>query len=626
MKSFVVKVDELFKLSEKSSVGEELFNRDINSLRIPLYQREYKWDSLRVTGLLEDVIAKEKLLGIVLLDENKLENVYEIVDGQQRVTTLLFILIELYNRLATDPLDQSTVYETIHPYEEFVLKNDSFGTDYIAEVGGKLKVEIKDDVYFQTPVVDSAFDTIRSILDSTDVDLSKIVSNILKCQFVVIVNKDSAGAFQDPVEQIFLDINEKSQGLDAEDIFKGHCFKNFGGLHIDVVKKDWENVKITGMQFCNQFMKNENISAFLYYYLLIREDINITDRLTYNGKHYMHGKNQTATHNILENIHESAKSIIEIHDRLADENYRFEDMCKDILVHKNESEIKTARIILKEILDLESADYPKFPTYYFLYKLWNEKELQNVFMTEDIREIISNLYIYTFIFAYTDGRKSKKLIDYSIRDAFNENDKTVVVSNVRNASRKLRKNAIQNFALNENIKKYDTLAFYYSILDFYRLDKLAFCDKYVSQKDTNLEHFVMPDSNGIVWYRNEKDKYKFKVDQDLFKNGKNSTINYLVINRVLNENMQSFDIIKKIQDIREWYSEVGIPRHVVIIIEKIEEMETFKCLKMLKDKNEKDDLLVEKAYIDFLMEYFSEENKYNLTNYIWQEITNCFVQ
>ena len=58
---------------------------------------------------------------------------------------------------------------------------------------------------------------------------------------VVIINEDAAGAFQDPVEQIFLDINEKSQGLDSEDIFKGYCFKNFGGRNIEVLKKDWEN-------------------------------------------------------------------------------------------------------------------------------------------------------------------------------------------------------------------------------------------------------------------------------------------------------------------------------------------------------------------------------------------------
>lgn len=625
MKSFVVKVEELFRLSEKSSAGEELFQKDICNLRIPLYQREYKWDKLRVSELLEDVISKQKLLGIVLLDENRADGVYDIVDGQQRVTTILFILMELYNLLTLSPLDQQTVYEVIHNKKEFVLKNDSFGSNYIIEKDGQLKVEINNDIYYQIPVVEEAFKAIKEGLAEKE-RYTEIVSNILKCQFVVIVNKDAAGAFQDPVEQIFLDINEKSQRLDAEDIFKGHCFKNFDGSHIETVKEDWEKLKASGMTFCKKFMKDENISAFLYHYLLIREGREITDRLTLGGKHYLYKKNKSETHDLLANINLAASSIISEAEKLIDEDYRLDNLSKDIKVHRKEKEIKTCRILLKEILELKSADFPKFPTYYFLYKLLTKTDLQDEFKASDIREIISNLYIYTFIFAYTEGRKGKSLIDYTVRDAFLVEDDSQIVSSVKKASRDLRKQSIANSELDNSIKRYKTLAFYYSILDFYDLGKMAFTEEYVSKKaDTNLEHFIMPDANGIEWYRGEGDTFKIKVDEAFWRSGKKCTINYLIIDETLNENMESFDIVKKIEDIRAWYKREELPRHVEVIISDIEKMPSYLKLKKIKNDNEKDNALIKESYLKFLNDYFSEEHKALLTGKIWDEIKRRFI-
>ena len=66
---------------------------------IPDYQRGYRWTSLEVEKLLDDIIEfKEKTDGsdyyciqpLVLL-ENK--NEYEVIDGQQRLTTLYLILL-----------------------------------------------------------------------------------------------------------------------------------------------------------------------------------------------------------------------------------------------------------------------------------------------------------------------------------------------------------------------------------------------------------------------------------------------------------------------------------------------------------------------------------------------------
>ena len=66
-------------------------------LRIPSYQRPYRWDEKNVRQLLEDIHAsknagkKNYRIGSVILYNNKKENTLDIVDGQQRLTTLFLL-------------------------------------------------------------------------------------------------------------------------------------------------------------------------------------------------------------------------------------------------------------------------------------------------------------------------------------------------------------------------------------------------------------------------------------------------------------------------------------------------------------------------------------------------------
>ena len=69
----------------------------ISNLRIPEYQRPYRWNDTNVRQLLEDIKSsflsgkKHYLVGSVILHDNKKDNSFDIVDGQQRLTTLLLI-------------------------------------------------------------------------------------------------------------------------------------------------------------------------------------------------------------------------------------------------------------------------------------------------------------------------------------------------------------------------------------------------------------------------------------------------------------------------------------------------------------------------------------------------------
>lgn len=83
-------------------VDNQSFSRlfeDGASVRIPDYQRPYTWSKRTAAALLDDLKVaftgpapeKEYYLGSVVFYKNRTTKTYEIIDGQQRITTLLIL-------------------------------------------------------------------------------------------------------------------------------------------------------------------------------------------------------------------------------------------------------------------------------------------------------------------------------------------------------------------------------------------------------------------------------------------------------------------------------------------------------------------------------------------------------
>ena len=82
-----------------SVVLEQLSLRQVlieKILKIPQYQRIYCWGEKNVIRLLDDLfnIDKPYCIGSIIL-QLKGSNVYDIIDGQQRLVTLSLLLLQL---------------------------------------------------------------------------------------------------------------------------------------------------------------------------------------------------------------------------------------------------------------------------------------------------------------------------------------------------------------------------------------------------------------------------------------------------------------------------------------------------------------------------------------------------
>ena len=90
-------MDKTLPLEERSIYQIYLESQETMTYMIPVYQRNYAWEEDEITALIKDVFdsyknAKETYYIGTLVTYKRGENVYEVIDGQQRLTTIYIIL------------------------------------------------------------------------------------------------------------------------------------------------------------------------------------------------------------------------------------------------------------------------------------------------------------------------------------------------------------------------------------------------------------------------------------------------------------------------------------------------------------------------------------------------------
>ena len=99
---------------EKLSIGQ-LYNSGDITYEIPIYQRNYAWEEDQIRTLVQDIYdafkatpQKESYYIGTLVTFDKGDKVYEVIDGQQRLTTVYLMLkvlkITIKNKTCIHPL------------------------------------------------------------------------------------------------------------------------------------------------------------------------------------------------------------------------------------------------------------------------------------------------------------------------------------------------------------------------------------------------------------------------------------------------------------------------------------------------------------------------------------------
>lgn len=578
LKSTVVTLNNLLKLNFEDEFSSFIMPTK-TKLSIPDYQREYKWEKAKIKTFVDNVMNRSKFLGIITTEVSR-EDDLSIVDGQQRLTTIMLMLVQLYNSCADEgeTETQSEIQDLISSQNDglpyFKLVNESVGEylHFFTDDNGhnKIKIEIdsNNDIYKQEQKFKEACIIIQTAFNHRDENITLDIykQRLVDCEMLLFAQKNTTNMQQGSTEEIYIDINEKAQRLDPEDIFKGHCFAICKtGEQQNQVKCLWRTTK---QQFfnMNDIFKNADMGTFLHFFLLTQEamrDIrkDIKKDLTIDGENIIVCRYNTPTKaiNLLKNLKDYQSNLTEFTNDLKIMDYNFSHIMNttpQILGNKTD-QLKEMGIILQDIIHCNQNLF-KLPLYFLIDQNFR-KESADKLSYEQFSRFTYLYYIYMFLFSRIGGSRKRGDLPSKLIYKINSGQDYLIqfIKEIINYS--------QDFILdNKSIGNDITRKQLYNILDGFKInpiDSLASQDSDINLSlrlfpaTYNLEHLIVNQSRSILWHSSDETEYEFSNDDfsscDAWNRQQNKWSNYIWIDKDFNrDELKNKDIISKIKLLR----------------------------------------------------------------------------
>ena len=325
--------------AEEKSISE-IF-ADSNSYEIPNYQRPYSWNQDNVSDLVNDINdafennVKEYFIGsIITIERNKKS--FEVVDGQQRLTTITLIFSALRN-LITNETAKSELQKKILPINPLTDEPEQ----------PRLKVRNKEEIFFYDYIlmnkkldderslseVERKFlnnvKTIETLLGEYDETyLKKYANYLLQNVYLVLVRTDSF----ESAYRLFNVLNARGLALSNADLLKNLLFGR-----------------------CSNETEQKRIEQ---YWNTLEDTINIKHLDIFLSHYRTSLKGNKAQNDLFK----------EYEDYLKSENINSEEFCKNLIstakhynkIRKNEFEDNNIKKIVHSLLNVSYDEW--FPT------------------------------------------------------------------------------------------------------------------------------------------------------------------------------------------------------------------------------------------------------------------------
>ena len=430
----------------KSSIKELLMTGTKEKFLIPEYQRPYAWTDDQVLTLFEDLVEytnnqneSSYFLGCIVSfsNENKEQ---EIIDGQQRITTLFLLLRAIHRKLQkmSDSKEKDNFIRQIEPaiwkideltsvadYSSVLIESKVLEVEYNQILENILKTgEVEDkskDRYSLN------YKLLIKLLDeyanNEPLNFYRFTNNVLNKTIVLPIKADT----QETALTIFSTLNDRGLPLSDADIFKAKIYNKLNEENKAKFVVEWKNLTLRSETAA------ESIQKLFYYYMFYLRAMDNDKKTTTPGlrKYFAEDSfSRLFEDNLLQNL----RDILEFWEVVN---------CREAKESK-----WTTNFSILSILDILSS-YPnefwKYPVIIYYLENKNSENFEELFLTF-LRKLFVNLFKVYIVSPTINSVKTSILnLNSSILhdEVLNFEFRNVTEDELKNGIKHLHRNAVR---------------------------------------------------------------------------------------------------------------------------------------------------------------------------------------
>lgn len=273
--------------AEKRALIQDILAQENRQYIVPIYQRAYKWTEEEVTRLVKDILncskkEKEHFVGSIVYqcpvktpDFSNLK--FHLVDGQQRLTTMMLITKALYliakpvsktdtdasyvvsktKRIIYIDVDDLTRGYKIHPSKKDALAfNSIISAESIEEVDNDPQISKESHLY-------NNFIRAYSLLKKAVEDGMNIKSDIYDQGILKLTAVEITLDYDEDAQEIFESINSLGVPLSNADLIRNYLLMSNSNQE-QMYLKYWEPMQ-------DVIIGEKNMESFVQHYLYMKK-------------------------------------------------------------------------------------------------------------------------------------------------------------------------------------------------------------------------------------------------------------------------------------------------------------------------------------------------------------------
>lgn len=279
----------------------KLFNTGTNQYVIPFFQRPYVWKKEDCENLYEDLIQtyqinktnpeKEHFIGTIITKHSptstQMTAQYDLVDGQQRMTTFSLLIKALANSVDMTVENAEHLYNNLNSSLSF---KDAYGKVHHRIIHNRLDRKSFNMIMESDGTTDDGMEETDNKIVATYLyfreKFQDLTNEELLSKNVTLLNKFPAINMvlerHDDEQEIFDTINSLGVKLTTSELLKNHIFGDKESQELyseyweDVFEADEDTVKFWNAKKTAGRVYRENIDVLLYCYLLIEKEKDVS--------------------------------------------------------------------------------------------------------------------------------------------------------------------------------------------------------------------------------------------------------------------------------------------------------------------------------------------------------------